>query len=218
MEVPQMKVEQFRTGGDRNFGYLVADEQSGDALVIDASFDPHAIVRYARERGFTIRYVFSTHGHSDHTNGNDAIRGLTGVVPLLYDDTCPLTGIRVVDGAHFPLGSLVATILYTPGHTEDSLCIYVGDALFTGDTLFTGKVGGTVTRTQAMAEHISLHLKLMKLPDTTKVFPGHDYGISPSSSIGTERVSNPFLLQPDFNAFLALKHNWGEYKKMHGIA
>jgi hydroxyacylglutathione hydrolase len=213
-----MRVEQFRTGGDRNFGYLVADEVSGDALVIDASFDPAMIVRFAEEHGFVIRYVFSTHGHSDHTNGNEEIRRLTGLTPLLYGDTCSRTGIKVEDEARFPLGSIDARILHTPGHTEDSISLLVGDALFTGDTLFTGKVGGTVTRSQAQAEYNSLQLKLMQLPDTIKVFPGHDYGRSPVSSIGTERSSNPFLLQPDFNAFLALKHNWAEYKRMHGIA
>ncbi|EAT59534.1 hydroxyacylglutathione hydrolase family protein [Chlorobium ferrooxidans] len=213
-----MIVEQFRTGGDRNFGYLVADEVSGEALVIDASFDPSMIVRFAEEHGFVIRYIFSTHGHDDHTNGNGAIRHLTGIVPLLYGDTCPRTGVRVEDAASFSLGTLDARILYTPGHTPDSICILVGDALFTGDTLFTGKVGGTVTRAQALEEYNSLHEKLLGLPDITKVWPGHDYGTAPHSSIGIERRSNPFLLQPDFNAFLALKHNWAEYKKMHGIA
>ncbi|MEI6639430.1 MAG: hypothetical protein WCL46_06910 [Chlorobium sp.] len=67
-----MIVEQFRTGGDRNFGYLAACEGTGEALVIDASFNPGMIVRFAAERGFIIRFIFSTHGHDDHTNGNDA--------------------------------------------------------------------------------------------------------------------------------------------------
>ena len=211
-----MIVEQFRTGGDRNFGYLVADELSRDALVIDASFNPDMIVRFAAERGFVIRYIFSSHGHSDHTNGNAAIRQLTAITPLLYGDTCARTGITVEDGALFPLGSLQARIFHTPGHTRDSICIHIGDALFTGDTLFTGKVGGTNTEEQARDEYHSLH-KLMLLPGEIKVYPGHDYGTSPISSISTERVSNPFLLQGDFNAFIALKQNWITYKKIHGI-
>jgi hydroxyacylglutathione hydrolase len=217
MAVPLMIVEQFRTGGDRNFGYLVADEVSKDAMVIDASFNPGMIVRFAAERGFVIRFVFSTHGHDDHTNGNDAFRRLTGLTPLLYGDTCSLTGIKAEDGAHFPLGSLEARILHTPGHTKDSICLHIGDALFTGDTLFTGKVGGTRTEEQALDEYNSLQ-KLMQLPGDTTVYPGHDYGLLPRSSISTERASNPFLLQGDFNAFLALKENWAAYKKTHGIA
>jgi glyoxylase-like metal-dependent hydrolase (beta-lactamase superfamily II) len=213
-----MIVEQFRTGGDRNFGYLVADEASGEALVIDASFNPEMIVRFAAEHGFGIRFVFSTHGHDDHTNGNDTIRGLSGIVPLLYGDICSRTGIRVDEGALFPIGSLNARILHTPGHTKDSICIHVGDALFTGDTLFTGKVGGTGTEEQALMEYKSLQHKIMQLADSIKVYPGHDYGLSPVSSIGHERSSNPFLLQKDFNAFLLLKQNWAAYKKTHGIA
>ncbi len=211
-----MIVEQFRTGGDRNFGYLVADELSRDALIIDASFNPDKIVRFAVERGFVIRYIFSTHGHDDHTNGNEAVRLMTALSPLLYGDTCPRTGITVEDGARFPLGSLEARILYTPGHTRDSICIHVGDALFTGDTLFTGKVGGTGSEEQALDEYLSLH-KLMLLHGETRLYPGHDYGVSPVSSISTELTSNPFLLQKDFNSFLALKQNWVAYKKTHGI-
>ncbi len=212
-----MIVEQFRTGGDRNFGYLVADEVSKEAIVVDASYNPGMIVRFAAERGFVIRFVFSTHGHDDHTNGNDAIRAMTALLPMLYGDTCSLTGIAVEDGARFPLGSLEARILHTPGHTKDSICIHVGDALITGDTLFTGKVGGTGSEEQARDEYGSLH-RLMMLPGETKVYPGHDYGVSPISNIATECVTNPFLLQKDFNAFLALKQNWAAYKKTHGIA
>ena len=213
-----MIVEQFRTGGDRNFGYLVADEASGEALVIDASFNPDMIVRFAAEHDFDIRFIFSTHGHDDHTNGNNTIRHLTGIAPLLYGETCLRNGVRVEDGALFPLGSLDARILHTPGHTKDSICIHIGDAVFTGDTLFTGKVGGTGTEEQALMEYQSLQQKIMLLADTTRVYPGHDYGLSPVSSIGHERLTNPFLLQKDFNDFLLLKQNWAVYKKTHGIA
>ena len=212
-----MFVEQFRTGGDRNFGYLVADEVSKDAIVIDASYNPGMIVRFAAEQGYVIRFVFSTHGHEDHTNGNEAIGIMTALSPLLFGDTCSRTGITVADGALFPFGSLEALILHTPGHTKDSICVQVGDALFTGDTLFTGKVGGTATEEQARDEYESLQHKLMLLPGETTVYPGHDYGVSPVSSISKERASNPFLLQGDFNAFLALKQNWAAYKKTHGI-
>ena len=213
-----MIVEQFRTGGDRNFGYLVADEASGEALVIDASFNPDMIVRFAAEHDFDIRFIFSTHGHDDHTNGNNTIRHLTGIAPLLYGETCLRNGVRIEDGALFPLGSLDARILHTPGHTKDSICIHIGDAVFTGDTLFTGKVGGTGTEEQALMEYQSLQQKIMLLADTTRVYPGHDYGLSPVSSIGHERLTNPFLLQKDFNDFLLLKQNWAVYKKTHGIA
>ena len=212
-----MYLKQFRTGGDRNFGYLVADEQSKQAFVVDPSNNPAMIVDDACEQGFTVRYVFCTHGHYDHVNGNEEIARLTGIIPLLYGSVCPETGIRVEDGAVFPLGNIDVRIIHTPGHTLDSMCIYAGDALFTGDTLFIGKVGGTDLGVQAEEEYNSLHEKLMVLPENVRVFPGHDYGTASQSTIGNEKETNPFLLQPDLDAFIDLKRNWAAYKKEHGI-
>ena len=213
-----MIVKQFRTGGDRNLGYLVADEASGEACVIDASYAPETIVEFARENGYEIRYVFSTHDHHDHTNGTRAVERMTGKRALLYGDTDPGTGRRIGDGTQLPLGSLAIKVLHTPGHTDDAICIVVDGAVFTGDTLFVGKVGGTDLGEGARAEYESLHGKLMALPDETKVYPGHDVGVAPVSTVAHERETNPFLLQPDYAAFVDLKRNWAEYKREHGIA
>ena len=124
----------------------------------------------------------------------------------------------VRDGALFPLGGLQITILHTSGHSKDSICLWVGDAVFTGDTLFVGKVGGTDLDAEAREEYDSLHQKLLTLPGHTRVFPGHNYGVAPESTIAHERETNPFLLQPDFEAFVHLKRNWAAYKQEHGIA
>jgi len=211
-------VKQFRTGGDRNFGYLVADDLGKHAVVIDPSYSPEAIVEYAGENGYSIEYVFCTHDHFDHTNGNRVMAESTGKQVLLYRDTDPVTGVQVEDGARFPLGQLEITILHTPGHSPDAICLYVGDAVFTGDTLFVGKVGGTDFGKGAEAEYHSLHDKLLQLPDGTRVYPGHDVGVQPVSTVGHERETNPFLLQPDLDAFVDLKRNWAAYKQEHGIA
>lgn len=213
-----MFVKQFRTGGDRNFGYLVADEATRKAVVIDPSFSPELIVDFARRHEYEVAYIFSTHDHYDHTNGNRAIEEQTGKRPLLFGHTEPETGLVVRDGARFPLGDLEITILHTPGHTSDAICLYIGDTVFTGDTLFVGKVGGTDLGSGAEAEYASLHGKLLALPDDTRVFPGHDYGVAPESTIAHERDTNPFLTQPDFESFVGLKRNWAAYKKEHGIA
>lgn len=212
-----MLVKQFRLGGDRNFSYLAGDEVHKKAVVIDPAFCPEKIVDFAREKGYGIEYIFNTHGHFDHTSGNDRIEVLTGKRPLSYGSRDPETGKAVEDGARFPLGEPFVSIIHTPGHTSDSICILVGDALFTGDTLFVGKVGGTDFGSGARAEYESLHKKLLSLPDNTRVFPGHDYGLAPESTIGKERKKNPFLLQPDFKAFVHLKRNWEAYKREHGI-
>ena len=213
-----MYVKQFQTGGDRNFGYLVADESTKKAAVVDASYSPERIVEFARANGYDIEYVFSTHDHFDHTNGNVMMKALVGKEALLLGSIDPASGIAVEDKARFPLGDLEIEVLHTPGHTTDAICILVGDAVFTGDTLFVGKVGGTDLGTGARAEYESLHQKLLTLPDDTRVFPGHDVGVAPESTIAHERETNPFLLQPDFEAFVDLKRNWAAYKKEHGIA
>lgn len=213
-----MFVKQFLTGGDRNFGYLIADETSKKAVIIDPSYSPKALVNFAvQEKGYTIEYVFNTHGHYDHSNGNRTIKKLTGKTALLLGDTEPQTGLKVAHDARFPLGELELVIIHTPGHTQDSICLYIGDAVFTGDTLFIGKVGGTDLGAQAKTEYKSLHQGLMKLPDDTRVFPGHNYGTAPESTIKRERETNPFLIQPDFEAFVDLKRNWTAYKEAHGI-
>lgn len=210
-------IHTFRTGGDRNLAYLIADEQSKLAAVVDPSYDPLAIVAFARDHGYSIEYAFNTHDHSDHTNGNAALERATGVCALKYGDTEPKTGRRIEHEAVLPLGGLTLRILHTPGHTPDSICLLANGAVFTGDTLFVGKVGGTNLAEEARAEYRSLHETLLRLPDETRVYPGHDVGRQPESTIGEERQTNPFLLQPDFSAFLQLKSGWAEYKKEHGI-
>ena len=213
-----MFVKQFLTGGDRNFGYVVTDESTKKAVLIDPSYSPEQMVYFAQEHGYTIEYVFNTHGHYDHTNGNAAAEKLTGKPALLLGDTDRQTSHTVTHNARFPLGELEIVILHTPGHTEDSICLYIGDAVFTGDTLFVGKIGGTDFGRQAEQEYESLHQRLMTLPDETRVFPGHNYGTAPESTIGHERATNPFLIQPDFASFVDLKKNWTAYKEAHGIA
>lgn len=213
-----MLVHQIQTGGDRNFAYVVGDEATRSAVVIDPSYKPSAVVRTAQENGLAIVRAFCTHDHHDHTNGNAEFERLTGVRPLLFGDTDPETGHRVEDNVSFPLGHLAIRIVHTPGHTPDSICLHIGDAVFTGDTLFVGKVGGTDLGDGASTEYDSLHTKLLALPGETRVFPGHDVGVAPESTIQRERETNPFLLRSDLDSFVDLKRNWASYKEEHGIA
>lgn len=213
-----MFVKQFEVGGDRNYGYLIADESSKKAAVVDPCYNPQMIIDFAKAEDFEIVLAFNTHGHYDHVNGNDAFTATTGVPVLGYGAVDPETENEVKDGATFALGDGELRILYTPGHTEDSICIVGDDSVITGDTLFVGKIGGTGTGAAAKAEYESLHRKLMILPEETRVFPGHNYGAAPTSTIGVEKQTNPFVIQPDFKAFVHLKENWAAYKQEHGLA
>ncbi len=208
-----MVFEQIRTGGDRNFAYLIGDRESGQAAVIDPAFDPDMVLARAAEQGLEVKYLINTHGHYDHTDGNEAVLARTGA---------KLIAGEIAEGKEVVLGGVKITFLHTPGHTMDSICVLAQEEgapakLVTGDTLFVGKVGGTDLGDNARREYDSLHQKLMVLPDDTEVWPGHDYGVAPSSTIGNEKGTNPFLLRETFEEFVDLKRNWAAYKKEHGI-
>lgn len=212
-----MMLEQIRAGGDRNFAYLIADEDSGEAAVVDPACGGEEIVRLAVEKGLSVRYLINTHGHYDHTGDNALVADRTGASVAGYGVGAP--GIDLRDGDVLTLGDLELRVIHTPGHTRDSICILAGGrAVFTGDTLFVGKVGGTGFGEDARQEYDSLHMKLMTLPDDVVVYPGHDYGVRPFSTIGDEKRTNPFILRDGFESFVDLKRNWKAYKREHGIS
>ncbi len=209
-------LEQMRTGGDRNFAYLIGDREAGVAAIVDPSFDPAAVVERATVQGLTVRYVVNTHGHGDHTNGNDEARGLTGAPLVAFAGDA---GHRLGDGDVLDVGALHLRALHTPGHADDHLVLFEPDERFalTGDLLFVGKVGGTSGREDARIEWDSLQRLLDAAGDDVTVWPGHDYGCRPASTIGMERRTNPFLGCEDFEAFFDLKQRWASFKAEHGL-
>ena len=212
-----MIFKQFNAGGDRNFSYVVGDELSGETSVIDSGLSPEAVLKFIKENGLRLKYIINTHDHFDHTGGNSLLAKSTGAKIAMHETARSPHDIELKDGDILKLGSLSMRIIHTPGHTSDSICVLAGKELVTGDTLFVGKVGGTGYGQDARDEYESLHDKLMKLPPDTRVWPGHDYGIHPSSTIGDELKENPFILCDSFETFVDLKRNWLEYKRKYGI-
>ena len=186
--------EQIRSGGDRNFGYLLGDREARSGVLIDPSYSPDVFAERARAQGLTITHVINTHSHPDHTNGNDRALALTGAVLAAH----PLMSPRVPldDGRSLSIGELRLTAHHVPGHCPDHVVLYesVHSLLVTGDLLFVGKVGGTENDEDARMEWRSLQRLLTLVPDEATVWPGHDYGARPSSTIGLEKRTNPFLL------------------------
>ncbi len=211
-----MIMEQIRAGGDRNFAYLVGDESTKKAAVADPAHDPAMVLSRAEACGLEVVYLINTHGHHDHTNGNKHVLSRTDAKLIAGGPG----GVK--DGEIFSLGEVVLRVIATPGHTQDGICVLAEGLsgpgqLITGDTLFVGKVGGTGFGEDARDEYDSIHEKLMILPDDTLVWPGHDYGVAPSSTIGNEKSTNPFILRESFERFVDLKRNWLAYKEEHGI-
>jgi glyoxylase-like metal-dependent hydrolase (beta-lactamase superfamily II) len=211
--------EQIRTGGDRNFGYLLGDRDSLQAVLIDPSYTPDALVQRAADQHLSIACIVNTHGHPDHINGNARAVELTGA-PVAAHPACPARpSLPLSDGQELAVGGLRLHILHTPGHCGDHLVVYepTWRLLVTGDLLFVGKVGGTPNDEDAATEWRSLRRVLETFPDDGTVWPGHDYGVRPSSTIGLEKATNPFLRCEGLASFLSLKKEWASFKLRHGL-
>jgi glyoxylase-like metal-dependent hydrolase (beta-lactamase superfamily II) len=211
--------EQIRLGGDRNFGYLIADREAGQGVLVDPSYAPELLTDRAEAQGVTVTHIVNTHGHADHTNGNATARELTGAPVAAHPDAPDTPDLSLADGAQISVGDVRLTVLHTPGHCPDHLVLYEPTyrLIVTGDLLFVGKVGGTKTEDDARVEWESLTRVLDTVPDETTVWPGHDYGVRPSSTIGLEKHTNPFLRCADVDAFLRLRVEWPHYKQQHGL-
>jgi hydroxyacylglutathione hydrolase len=208
MEIKQIYLPQME-----NFAYLIGDETTRTCAIIDPAFDPQKILNVAASNGYSITHVINTHGHSDHTSGNAAIIESTGaqlcihradagqvtrllnraVSRILGGKGSPPPSLILEDNDIIKVGNVDLRVLHTPGHTPGSICIYTSGHVFTGDTLFVGAVGRTDLPGGSMIQLIdSIHTKIYTLPPDTIVWPGHDYGESPSSTVANEKQTNPF--------------------------
>jgi len=209
--------------------YLVGDETTGRAIVVDPRRDVHQYLHDAREAGLTIELVVETHFHADFLSGHLELAAATGA-EIAYSSVAETEfDIRkLADGELISLGEVQLQILHTPGHTPESLSIVVwehaGDetpyGVLTGDTLFIGDVGrpdllasiGFSREELAEKLYDSLHNKLLVLPDATRVYPAHGAGSACGknlstdtwSTLGEQRVGNYALLAPDKETFFDL--------------
>jgi glyoxylase-like metal-dependent hydrolase (beta-lactamase superfamily II) len=215
----QLVFEQIRTGGDRNFGYLLGDRDAKQAVLIDPSFSPDVLVQRAGDQGLSVVAIINTHGHPDHVNGNARAVELTGAPIAAHPRAAHAPAIPLTNGPALAVGRLRLHTLHVPGHADDHIVVYESshEILVTGDLLFVGKVGGTSSAADTRVEWDSLQRLLAAMSDDATVWPGHDYGVRPSSTIGMEKKTNPFLLCRDVDAFLRLKDEWPAFKKQHGL-
>ncbi len=210
-----MIFQQIKSGGNKNFAYLIAGRHTAKGALVDPAPDPRRVLNAIKHRNLEIAWIINTHSHSDHAGGNDYFRkeGKNNQ-PVFIN--CP-KGQKIRDGQVIDIGGVSLELIATPGHTPDSICIKAGDKLMTGDTLFVGKIGGTWTPEDAKMQWESLQ-KIASLPPHIEVWPGHDCGIKPNSTIGYEIQENPFFHRlSSYHEFLWLKQNWAQYKREHGI-
>lgn len=188
-----------------NFSYLLFCSATGKGLAVDPSFAPEDLLVAARERNVAIEILVNTHGHRDHVAGNDLILRETGAKLAAHPLDVPGTDLALKEGTRLPLGEIKIEILHTPGHTPGSITLRPPGALITGDTLFVTFVGrADLAGSDPEALYLSLR-RLASFPPETLVYPGHDYGPRPVSTIAFEREHNPYLKCPDLESFLRLR-------------
>ena len=188
-----MIIKQIATGYMDNFSYIVGCENTRQALAIDPGPDVDRIVSVAEKESLEIVTIVNTHGHGDHTAGNAKLKARTGAQIIIHEldgDRYPDADVRLTDKKSLQLGDIIFDLIHTPGHTPGGICLHAQGNLFTGDTLFVGDSGRTDLpggNRPTLGKSIR---RLMKLPDHTVVWPGHDYGPTPSSTIGWEKRNN----------------------------
>jgi glyoxylase-like metal-dependent hydrolase (beta-lactamase superfamily II) len=191
---------------------ILGDEEAGEAIVIDPGDEVGRIQLRLTELGLKLKQILVTHAHIDHVGGALKLKRLTGAPIFLNESDLPLLKMmqmqagwlgvatpetappdeNLSDGLLVGLDRYPAQVLHTPGHTQGSVCLHFAPLkmLIAGDTLFAGSIGRTDLPGGNSRQIIdSIHSRLLALPDETKVLPGH----GPSTTIGAERKSNPFL-------------------------
>lgn len=197
-----MFFKQIKHHGD-NFSYIIADETTRKAAVIDPSYNADAIIKTCKDSNLAVEYIIDTHGHGDHTSDNETVKSRLGGKIVVYKSSAVKKDLAVADGDSIKLGNLNIKVIHTPGHTPDSICLLADGKLLTGDTLFVGECGRTdLIGGSAEDMYRSLFEKLMKIDDSVEVYPGHDYGSAPHSTIGEEKRSNYTLEKRTLKEFV----------------
>ena len=195
--------EQIKKISD-NFSYIAADEVSKKAVVIDPSYNADAIIQILKRNGFPLEFIINTHGHSDHTAGNSELKSFFNAKVVASKKSKISFDINVSDGDILKIGKVTIQVIYTPGHSMDSICLLINnEKLLTGDTLFVNECGRTDLPGGSSKDLFeSLFNKLLKLNPNIEVYPGHDYGPKPFSTIAEEKESNYTLKPRNIESFI----------------
>jgi len=190
-----MKVHQIQVGNMQNFTYILEDESSSEGIIIDPSWDLDKIEQVIKRNDLKIRYIVNTHHHFDHILGNEAMKKSTNAKIIQHEASELKFDIAVTDGDKISFGDYELLVIHTPGHSKDSICLVGDGKIFSGDTLFVGNCGRIDLPGGSSKElYHSLLDIIYNLDDKLVLYSGHNYGSTPTSTLGNEKETN-FVMQ-----------------------
>ena len=207
-----MFFKQLKVGPMHNFSYIIGDEQAKEAAVVDAGWEADKLIRIADEENLKITKLILTHSHYDHTQKADELASKTNAEVYFHEDEYneikrsiknpSIKLIKIKNNQIIKIGEISIEVIHTPGHTPGGVCLLVENKLLTGDTLFVSAIGRTDLPGGDVIKLFESLQKLKKLDEDIEVYPGHDYGEIPSSTIGDEKKTNPYFKRETKEQFL----------------
>ncbi|MFB5635023.1 MAG: MBL fold metallo-hydrolase [Nitrosopumilus sp.] len=198
-----MKVHQIQVGNMQNFSYIVEDEDTGESIIIDPSWDLIELEMIIKKNNLKIKYIVNTHHHFDHTLGNEAMAESTKAPIIQHENSELKHDISVKDGDFIEFGNSKLKVLHTPGHSQDSICLIGDGKIFSGDTLFVGNCGRIdLPGGSAKDLYHSLFDILYNLDENLVMYSGHNYGTSEISTLGQEKITNHVMQKRTEQQFL----------------
>ncbi len=206
MAETDFSIRSFKGGYDDNLTYLVSCMRTGNQFLVDASIQLNQIDSFINKRGLIA--LFITHTHGDHIAYLDEyLDAFPNLVVMVYKESEHKINCDYIKPVKHndivTVGQLTVEILYTPGHYNDSICYYLDGVLFTGDTLFVGRTGRTISKGSDIKKlYKSVYDTILDLPESTMIYPGHDYGPKMSITIKENISISPLLRAEDEEDFI----------------
>ena len=206
MAETDFSIRSFKGGYDDNLTYLVSCMRTGNQFLVDASIQLNQIEGFINKRGLIALFV--THTHGDHIAYLDEyLDAFPNLVVMVYKESEHKINSDYIKPVKqndiVTVGQLTVEILYTPGHYNDSICYYIDGVLFTGDTLFVGRTGRTISKGSDIKKlYKSVYGTILDLPESTIIYPGHDYGPKMSITIKENISISPLLRAEDEDDFI----------------